>query len=465
MQKTLLCTAAAIAVSAGSFQTNAGVDPTKYDDFEGLTCTNVWTISRNLNGEEFNSTEFAKLSNKIRSSIVVGDHIIYAYSKTMVPEGSEESNDYAHLIFHNLYTGEFEKLVQITVNGNPLSGLLCANQIGVDDFGNVWLTGLLGNSDTMPFKLYHITDIDAGTAVLAAELQVPEEEASANGRRHDYSDLVGDITGKQAGTVFMSPAARDAECTVVGFQREQGSDTWTAKMDDGEYFVGMMSETYPAEQSNWDGAPMVRIVRDDSHSGEIFYIDAFVTAPTLYNTSGTMLNSFAEASDLAPKANANGCVEFSIDDKDFLVYTVADYDTGEGSQVRVARLGEGQSFEGMAAAWDLPKIGLGTISDSGTRMFGMNPVLRSDNSGKQAIYLALAKCNNGMAVYRIAQPGFNANDVESNGSGSITDIMADDSEASPIYFTPAGIRVDDNALTPGIYIVRKGNSVAKTVIR
>lgn len=451
----------AAAVIGMPLTANAGVENATYADYEGLSCKNLWNISRAVNQDEFNGTEFGSLSNKIRSSIVVGDHVIYAYSKTMVPEGSEESNDFAHLLFHNLYTGQFEKLVQVTVNGEPLSGLLCANQIGVDDFGNVWLTGLMGDANKNAFQIYHITDIDKGTAELVGTPQLPEGEVSDGARRVDYSDIVGDVTGKQAGTVFMCPIANDADLNVLGFKREQGSDTWGPQMAD--YYVAPMSESYPDGQTTWNGAPMIRIIRDDEHSGQLFYIDSFVTAPTLYNVDGTMLMSFADAADLAPAFNCNGCMEFSLDGKDFLIYTIADYDRGVGSQVRVARLGEGQTFEGMESAWEIPQNGFGTISDSGTRMFGMNPVLRTDKAGNDAIYLALAKCYNGFGVYRIATPNFNPADVET-GAG-VNDIIADDSNAPAEYFTPAGISVAADNLTPGLYIVRRGNNVSKTVIR
>ncbi len=39
------------------------------------------------------------------------------------------------------------------------------------------------------------------------------------------------------------------------------------------------------------------------------------------------------------------------------------------------------------------------------------------------------------------------------------------STASAEYFTIDGIRVDAAGLAPGIYLVRRGNTVSKTVVR
>lgn len=451
MKKSLLLAAAAILAAPATF---AGIDNATYPEVDGLSIVNLWNVSRNLDNNEFMANPFGELSNKIRSTVVVGDKLVCAYSRTMV-EG-EESNDYAHLLIYDLQTGLNPKLVQLTVNGQPISGLLCANQIGVDDFGHVWFTGLLGDSDTKPFILYLIKDINTGVCEVAATLQVPEGEASGKGRRHDYSDLVGDITGEKAGAVFLSPAARDESNTVIGFRREMGSNEWTPAMNGGEYTVGVIDDTYPAGAAGWDGAPMVRIIREDTHSGDLFYIDAFVTAPALYNGDCALLDSFANAPELAPKNNCNGCTEFSLNGQDYFVYTVADYDTGVGSQVRIVRFGEGQTFEGMKLMWDVPANGFGTISDSGTRMFGINPVTIKDAQGHEAILLALAKCNNGLGVYRIAGKDFNA---------GVSDIIADDSDAPVRYYTPAGIEVSADALIPGLYITRQGTRSSKTVIR
>lgn len=443
------------AIAAPAF---AGVETTKYEDINGLTCTNLFNISRLQDVTEWNDTPAAEFNNKTRSMVGHNDNIVIAHSRTMVV--GEESNDYAHLLVYNRYSGEFVKQVQITVGGEPLSGLLCANQIGCDDFGNYWLIGLTGSTEKSPIVIYHIKDLDTGEAEVAASLTVDPSESDAFGR-HDYYDLVGDVTGKQCGTVMMTPVASGSQCFVVGFAREQGSDTWGPHMGGGEYYSQAMEETYPAEQTTWNGAPQIRIIRDEEHSGDLFYIDAFVTAPALYNTEGAMLDSFGACPELAPAVGPNGVAEFHMGDEDFLVYTNCDYDgKTAGSQVAVARLGEGQAFEGMTKYWELPQIGLGNISDTGSRMFGISPQVMADKNGKEGCYLTIYKCNNGLATYRLAAADY-VDPVELG----VKDIVADFDESAPVrYYNMQGIELTEPAAGT-LVIRRQGSTSTKMLVK
>ncbi len=451
--KKLLLPLGLMALSINAF---AGVEKSTYEDANGLTCKNLFNISRALDVNEWNATPAAEFNNKTRSMVGYGDNVIIAHSRTMI-EG-EESNDYAHLLIYNRYTGAFVKQVQLTVNGEPLKGLLCANQIGVDDFGNYWVVGLTGDTSKSPFKIYHIKNVETGETELAAELTVPSDESDCYGR-HDYYDLVGDVTGKQAGTVFMTPVASGSDTFIVGFEREQGSDKWGPHMSDAEYYSGAMEETYPAGQTTWNGAPMVRIVRDEDHTGTLFYLDAFVTAPALYNTEGSMLESFASAADLAPKPGPNGVAEFHMGDADYLVYTLADYDGESGSQVNVVKLGDDASFEGMSLCWTLPAEGLGTLTDTGSRMFGIVPLVTKDANGKNGCYLTIYKCNNGLASYLIAEPGFVSD------QNAVNDITADEDLNAPVrYFNLQGIEINEPA-AGSVVIRRQGSTAEKLIVR
>ncbi len=51
------------------------------------------------------------------------------------------------------------------------------------------------------------------------------------------------------------------------------------------------------------------------------------------------------------------------------------------------------------------------------------------------------------------------------GQTAIESIGTDAANAPAEYFNLQGIRVDASALTPGVYIVRKGNEVNKIVIK
>ena len=449
--KKFLLFAGLAAVALPSF---AVVETATYEPYEGITCTNLYNISRGHDPEAFLATPMAEFTNKTRSMVVRDGKLYIAESRTIAPEDGE-SNDFGHLIVIDRNTGVVEGRVQLTVNGDPLKGLLCANQIGVDDFGNIWVIGLVSSTATTPIRLYHIKDVTTGETELIAELYLPEDEAEAAGR-HDYFDLVGDVTGVEAGTVVMTPVASGFDTFVVGFEREQGSDDWDGHMDG--YYSAPMMETYPADQTTWNGAPMVRIVRDEDHSGSLFYVDAFVTHPTLYNTEGTMLESFADAGDLQPNnVGSNGVNEFSFAGRNFMIYTYTDYDKGVGTQVRLVELGENQGFAGMKHVWDLPKgKGLGDVSDSGTRMMAMCPDIVTDGNGKQGCYLSLYKCNGGYATYFLAEEGFENSGVEG--------VEADNVNAPVEYFNLQGVRVA-NPTAGSIVIARQGTSVTKHIVK
>lgn len=451
--KKLLLPLGLLAMSVNAF---AGVETTNYEPANGLECKNLFNLSRALNASEWNATPAAEFNNKTRSMVGYGDNVIIAHSRTMIV--GEDSNDYAHLLIYNRFTGAFVKQVQLTVNGEPLKGLLCANQIGVDDFGNYWLVGLTGDTSKTPFTIYHIKDVETGETEIAAQLTIPGDESDCYGR-HDYFDLVGDVTGKQAGTVFLTPVASGSDTYVVGFHREQGSDQWGPHMSDGEYYSATMEATYPADKTTWNGAPMIRIIRDEDHSGTLFYLDAFVTNPTLYSTEGSMLESFASATDLAPKESPNGVAEFHMGDDDYLVYTLADYDGENGSQVNVVKLGENAAFEGMSLCWTLPAAGLGTLTDTGSRMFGIVPYVTTDANGKNGCYLSIYKCNNGLATYLISEPGFVSD------QNAVNDITADEDVNAPVrYFNLQGVEISEPA-AGSVVIRRQGSTAEKLIVR
>lgn len=444
LRNLLFLSAGAVCLSAAAI-----VEPDSYESYNDITCTNLYNISRAYSPDEFAATPMAEFNNKTRSMVCKDGKLYIAESRTMLD--GEESNDFAHLIVVDQLTGDVEARTQLTLpDGAPVKGLLCANQIGIDDFGNLWFIGLTGNTESTPWKLYHIKDLAKGTVELIAELKVPADEAEAFGR-HDYYDLVGDVTGVQAGTVVMSPVASGGDTYVVGFERAQGSDEWEPHMSD--YYASAMSETFPADQITWDGAPVIRIIRDDDHSGTMFYIDAFVTYPTPYNTDGTMIDSFAGSVDLVPQTNSNGVYEFHFADRDFLAYTYTDYDKGVGTQVRIVEMGPDQSLSDMTLAWDLPGNGLGTVSDSGTRMMGICPNVVTDEDGNEGCYLSLYKCNGGLATYLLATPGFKA---------SVSDIVTDAANAPSMYYNLMGQPV--MAPVKGQFLIeRKGSKIEKII--
>ncbi len=457
----LMATSSALAVKDGF----------TYETTDGISCKNVWIDDRTSNMFGWQELPFSEMYAKARTAALATidgkDKIIVGWSKTMGYEvnGEEKSDDFAHIVVINFYNGAVEKTVQMTCDGAPVKGLLCANQVGCDDFGHIWFAGYVAstyNSETKkftPLTVYRVKDMETGECEKAAELVLPEDETDAVGRI-DYCDLNGDITREKAPCTVMTVLADPAEKPfVLGWRCEQGENEWVGAMDD--YVSMAIEETYPADQTKWGTAPMVRIVKSEEYEANLFYVDGFTTCPSLYDNSGAMLESFASAVDLAPAVGTNGVGEFTIAGRNFIAYSIAQYNATPGCQVRVAELGENQAFEGMKSFWLLPTNGLGEVSDGGTRMHAVETKIYKDENGKEGACLLTYKCNNGLGVYAIGEEGWI--DPATNG---VNDIVADEDLNAPVeYFNLNGVSVDGKNLPAGLYITRQGSKVNKVVVK
>ena len=166
----------------------------------------------------------------------------------------------------------------------------------------------------------------------------------------------------------------------------------------------------------------------------MFYIDCFDTAPVIYDFSGSVIDSFEDTDPaLWPQSTPNGCMEFKLDGRDFLVYVNADMNgNGHGCQANICELGEGQSLGGMTKYWTIPADSLGKVNDSGLRVHCFAVEYGVDNEGFEEVTLLTFKAYNGMAVYKIGrnvdaggdpQPG-NPGDVNGDGEVNIADVNA-----------------------------------------
>ncbi|MBQ4292593.1 MAG: hypothetical protein II752_07690 [Muribaculaceae bacterium] len=441
MKKTLLLAAAALC-AASAF---AGVDDATYENQAGLRCENQWLKSLNCDERE-GSGEFAALpfasSNYARTALVLGDKIYVAESRpTVVEEGGEpKTYNYATLHVFDLATGELERSTTLTNDGAPIQSPspLCFNQIGVDNYGNVWGCGYTANCHNAPLRPY-VIDLESGAVTYQGECLVPDEEENAAGRV-DYVDVVGDITGVEADGILMcAPSNADAPY-AYRWRRAQGENEWKGDCDD--YVSLPISETYPADQAKWGGATLLTIVDDEDNTGDQFYIDDFTTAPVLYNTTGGAVDGFQNCVSLAPMVGCNGVAEFSIAERPMIAWVHNQYDKSYdadiapagGCVIKVGELGEGMSFENLQQYWVLPKEGLGMTSDGGNRVHNIGTYKMVDENGKEGVLLLSFKCRNGMACYLIAEEDFIY--------GGVDGVSADDSKViSESYYNVLGQKV------------------------
>lgn len=460
MKRNLLL-ASALLMAATAMQ--AGKDDATYEPVNGIEVENMWLHSRvNESWSSGNKTTLPFLDsyNKVRTATIwsdgTADKVVMGYSKPVnytKEDGSEEAIDTATLLFYNITNGAFEKELQLSYNNEPIKCLLVANQIGTDDAGNLWFAGLESDPATMPIEVYSVNP-ETGVCTLEASLLLNEDEATSTGRI-DYCDVLGDVTGATSHAIIMF-APKASDLSVLRWKREQGSSEWVGDFDG--YANLSLTESYPAGVASWGGVTTVSIMWDEELTGENYYIDDFSTAPALYNTSGSMIESFATATEMAPALGCNGVTEFELAGRNFISYVLQQYNADPGCAIRIAELGEGLVFEGMTTYWDLPKAGLGTVSDGGTRIHGiMTTAKKTDANGKTAVYLVTYKCNNGIGVYRVKETGYD------DGIGAVEGIIADqDANVPAVYYNLQGVQVQNPE--NGVYIVKRGNTVTKEIV-
>ena len=463
MKKSLLFGLLALSGLSMGAQT---IDDFNYEVKDGVKLENLWLYARSYGNWNAQNLPFVEDWDRVRTATIANDKIYLGYShKIMV--GDELNSGSAHYCVVDLKTGKFEKTVQVTVDGATVDALLAANQIGTDDFGNLWFCAysndlIKSTGEVRPIDVYVIDNVETGEASLAFSVTLPDDESEAGASRIDYYDLVGDVTGKQAGTVFMCASCENAPAPYIyGWQRDQGSNKWEPHMADNGYVAQELSETYPAGQIILNYGSMLKIIRDEEYSGNMFYVDGYTTYPTLYDTSGTMLESFGSCADteglLPDDVGCNGVAEFSVIGNDYICYPVNQYNKGLGWELRIAKLGEGQTFEGMTPCWTFPAKGQGTISDSGMRIHSLMTAPAKDAAGHEGVYLLQYKCNGGLGVYLVADKDFQS---------GVNDIVADaDNSNAPVeYFNLNGVKVNGD-LTPGLYIKRQGAAAEKVVVK
>ena len=406
----------------------AVTDGVKYEAVNGLKIENLWIQDRAHTAETWMSQPYC--NTYARTAVMHDGYIYIAHSqaKTIIQDGDTLVQSVIYKL--KAADGSFVKELPLTLNGEIYGATpapLSCNTVGVDNFGHLYMAPFTSNASTV--QRVYMVDKETGELTLVAEL----DKGDVYEQRCDYIDVMGDITREQAECNIM--AACSSSEYLYRWHADQGWD-FEGGFDGDPYFT--ISEFYPLSVVNWGTAPVVKMVlgenEENRYSGELFYVDGFTAAPLMYDITGTLVGSFENVDpDFLPMdVGANGVCEFTIDDRNFIVYVVAQY-TGfdektqqnRACQVYIAELGEGMSLDGLQRYWMVPDE-LGTLSDSGTRVESMNVEYSTDANGNPVVTLFIYKCYNGMALYRITlddgeEPGL-IGDVNGDGSVNISDV-------------------------------------------
>ena len=466
-----------------------GVDPVQYAAKEGYTLKNLWLYAAGNGVDGVAINDWNELTNKMANpgkatmATRLGDYVYISCSQDykVGEDGATVVDHGGHLLVLDAKTGKFVKDLKLTLDGAPYADLICANCIGVDDFGHLWITPYVSSTYSIseatgeevikPVPLYMV-NTETGEMTKIYDFALDEIEGPEGGGRVDYCDVSGDITREKARCVFM--AIPNELAVVTAWHSEQGSDEWDIDVsEDCEYNVIKCEETYPADQVAWNYSPMVAIVGDDEFSGENFYTDGHTTQPVLYDKSGEMLGNLsghtpaadATADDdpwvgFMPGLQANGVREFGLGGDRFLAYAVTFPDeTNLGGDIAIVKLDENASTENATPLWRAPQGHLGIRKGEGrfSHSINISPVMQ-DANGKQAVEIMVYKDVNGIGLYLMAQDGY-------EGQG-IADAVADITANGPVkFFNLNGVEVDQNNLTAGVYVTLQGGVAKKVVIK
>ena len=417
MKKFLLTAALALVAFASAF---AVTDGQTYEPVNGIKIVNSWILDRFHTPTVFPKAEYC---NTRARTAVMNNGVIYIARSEVKAAVVAPGDTVAQSVIYRLdaKTGAELPALDVTLDGKPYGGLLAVNSIGRDNFGHVWVMPYSEKKAEVPV---YTLNVETGELTLVTTLSKGDKIA-----RTDYYDVIGDITREKAECNIMAAAALAA--TIYRWHADQGAEEFEGGFE-GDISLEITS-FFPETVTLWGYAPVVKMCYDPAsetpYAGELFYIDGFNSVPALYDVTGSLIDSF-EAVDKAlyPEAGTNGVAEFSLDGRNFMVYSIAQYSgTGHGCQANIVELGEGMSLGGMTKYWQIPADSLGQTSDSGTRVHSFNVEY---NDAQDVVTLFDFKCYNGMAVYQIGknvgggeEPGTKG-DINADGVVNVSDVTA-----------------------------------------
>ncbi len=420
MKKALLLF---IAMAATALGAAAVTDGQKYDVVNGLKITNLWIFDRFHTGTAFSGSA---IDNQRARTATMDQGIIYVSrsEEQLVVEGSDSI---MQSVIHRYSAADGRQLedLPLTLDGKPYGRFLGVASIGKDSFHHIWVAPM--TSTEQPIIPVYMVDTTTGELTLVVNMEKGDMM-----QRTDYLDVIGDLTREQAECNIMTVAGSTADPgwpTLYRMHADQGGD-WEGGFD-GDPYMDIIN-FYPETKTGFSLAPVIKMIEDANeesrYSGSMFYIDCFDTAPVVYDVSGSVIDSFEGVDPaLMPKSAPNGCLEFTIDGRHFLVYARADmHGNGNGCQANICELGEAQSLAGMTKYWQIPADSLGNLNDSGLRVHCFAVEYGTDSKGNEEVTLLTFKAYNGMAVYKITldngeQPSL-PGDVNGDGAVNISDV-------------------------------------------
>lgn len=367
MKKNLLIAACLVAVTAFSAETVK--DPAVYTDVNGYSLKNLWMKSvKTLNdpsaalGEARGMAAYngellfcKRAGSPAVSSIDIYDAITGDFKKNLI-----------------LDSGVFTYLTKDRFGNDSIAtkGIPC-NDIQVDDAGNVLVAELSTNVVASGFQVWKI-DMNTGKGVKIIDCKLPflSNGAQTPTIRIDAFGVSGDVAGNGYVMAAVSGDVAGVANQVLRWNFENGqpvvsmpdfvADPEAIANPTSYPLIIALQKYYPATVAASGAAPRVCPIDND-----YFYLDGFTCAAALYNMDGVLVDSFENATALAPlQVGNNGVDEFSLNGKDFIIYSYTNTVPTVNPQAwSLAEMGPGPAFAGMSGYFIFPAAGVGTTSN------------------------------------------------------------------------------------------------------
>ncbi len=338
---------------------------------------------------------------------------------------SNSSSADIYLAEYDAATGAHIRDIKLDDSGK--CGYYPCNDVFTDAKGNVIISNLTTNAVTNPIRLFKVNLSDGTLKSLG--------EFSTEGRI-DHVTVYGDV---------------DSDLWYVFAAISNGTDVARWPVNKG--IVGTcLRRTIDAYSGSSSVSNLAVAPRVHAVSPLRVYVDGSATAFAHYKLQGqsmALTGQLNNSSDtnvrLTDVLNNGGCL-FNVGSTEMLAYSSASASNGTKWKLSV----HGNSdMSDLAYRWTIPANGLGT-TESNTYSAPVVAVPMGDGVTNVYIYSP----GNGLAAYAITDK-----------NAGVNDITVDTTDAPVEYYTLQGIRVNADALTPGLYIRRQGTRATKLLIR
>jgi hypothetical protein len=469
MKKQLLFAVAIFTAMALQAQIK---DPGVYPMVQNYKLESLWIQSRNTSNYPaigYGVSGGAATTADARSMAGKDGKILFCYREADVSGTNRTLERYVRrtkVLIYNGLTGELERTIalpdslfhQKDATSDTIRAIgYPANDIQVDAAGNIVLMGMTTNLGVTPLIVYGLKfDLATGT-VLQVKRLLKESYAVAVGARIDAFNVYGDLFNNGYFMAAISGSSAGLSNFVYKWDVANG-------VTNIEYKEIEIKRYVPIATKFNDTAPRVKPITET-----LFYLDGQASYPTLYDMSGTVIDTIAKANWPASPGN-NGVDEFVLGGKNFVVYSNANTAVAPKSSWAVAELGPGQNLSTMTKLFVFPAEGMGSTSN-GVR----TAVPYIDVIGDVA-YIYVYGFNNGLAAYKFSiSPASVTNPNTSSVEINVVNkqIKFSETVAKADIFSVTGqkfaaeknVTQFSNLLNNGVYIVSLTDKAGKSKIQ